>query len=84
VSLRLPQPIAPLHSWIMEPSRIAKIDVETADRTLFILVDGVRVARRGYMGSPQAGTWVSIEPGWEAMDSDEGVIVRHNGVWVHS
>ena len=41
------------------------------------LVDGLRVARRGSIGSPLAGTWVSIEPGWEVMDSDEGVLVRH-------
>jgi hypothetical protein len=46
------------------------------------MVDGLRVARRGSSGSPQAGTWVPIEPGWEVMDSDEGILIRHHGVWV--
>jgi hypothetical protein len=68
----------------MEQSRIANILVETAGRARFIRVDGQRVARRGSGGSPQAGTWVSIEPGWEVMDSDEGILIRHDGVWVHS
>jgi hypothetical protein len=68
----------------MEQSRIANIQVENAGRARFIMVDGLRVARRGSGGSPQAGTWVSIEPGWEVMDSDEGILIRHEGVWVHS
>ena len=76
--LRLPQPIAPGHSRIMEPSRIADIQVENAGRARFIVVDGLRVARRG------SGTWVPIEPGWEVLDSDEGILIRHHGVWVHS
>jgi hypothetical protein len=58
-------PIAPVHSRIMEQRRIAKIQVETSDRARFIMADGVRVARRGSGGSPQAGTWMPIEPGWE-------------------
>ena len=69
---------------MMELSRIADIQVENAGKARFIRVDGLRVARRGSIGSPQAGTWVSIEPGWEVMDSDEGILVRHYGVWVHS
>jgi hypothetical protein len=62
----------------MEQSRIANIQVENAGKARFIMVDGLRVARRG------SGTWESIEPGWEVMDSDEGILIRHNGVWVHS
>jgi hypothetical protein len=61
----------------MEPSRIANIQVETSGKARFIMVDGLRVARRG------SGTWVSIESGWEVMDSDEGILIHH-GVWVHS
>jgi hypothetical protein len=61
----------------MEHSR-RNIRVENAGKARFIMVDGVRVARRG------SGTWVSIESGWEVIDSDEGILIRHNGVWVHS
>ena len=61
---------------------MAKVKIERTSKDAFIVVDGVRVARRGYPGSQQAGTWVSIEPGWEVMDSDEGILIRHNGEWV--
>jgi hypothetical protein len=36
-------------------------------KDFFVVIDGVRIARRGYPGTPQAGTWVSIEPGWEVV-----------------
>ena len=29
---------------------------------VFIVVDGVKIARRGYPNTPQAQTWVSLEP----------------------
>jgi hypothetical protein len=31
-------------------------------------IDGVRIAQRGLPGSPQAKTWVSLEPGWKVTD----------------
>ena len=75
---RLPQPIAPVHSRVLDdPSRIAKIEVQNAGKARFIVVDGLRVARR------VSGNWVSIEAGWEVIDSDEGILIRHDGVWVH-
>ena len=30
---------------------------------MFVVVDGLKIARRGYPDTPQAGTWVSIETG---------------------
>jgi hypothetical protein len=62
---------------------MASVKIEKTAKDVFVVVDGVRVARRGYSGSQQVGAWVSIEPGWEVMDSDEGILIRHNGVWVH-
>ena len=62
---------------------MAKVKIEKTNKDVFVVVDGVRVARRGYPGSPQARTWVSVEPGWEVLDSDEGIIIRHNGVAVN-
>jgi hypothetical protein len=60
---------------------MAKVQVETSGRDIFVVVDGVRVARRGHLDMPQeAGTWVSIEYGWEVTDSDEGILIRHKGV----
>ena len=54
-------------------------------KDLFVEVDGVRVARRGHPNSPQAGTWISLEPGWQVFDGEnfESVTVRFNDVQVH-
>jgi len=35
---------------------------------VFVVLDGVRIARRGYPGTPEAGTWVSLVPGWIVRD----------------
>jgi hypothetical protein len=44
------------------------------------LFDGVRIAKRGEPGTPQAGTWVSLEPGYEVTggtsDQDPLVVIR--------
>ena len=52
---------------------------------MFVVVDGVRIARRGYPGTSQAGTWVSLEPGWEVVDDGRRntIAIKHNGVSVH-
>jgi hypothetical protein len=48
--------------------------VEPAGRNLYLLMDGRRVARRGRPGTLQARTWVSLEPGLEAVDLPDGDI----------
>jgi hypothetical protein len=52
---------------------------------LFVLLDGLKIAKRGHPGTPQAGTWVSIEPGYEVRDMSGGakIEVRRFGVLVH-
>jgi hypothetical protein len=51
----------------------------------FVEVDGVRIAQRGFPNSPQAGTWVSIEPGWEVVGSEDPdtIAIRYNRANVH-
>ena len=45
---------------------------------LYLFVDGVKIAKRGQPGTPQAGTWVSVAAGWEAIDEAGGgsILVR--------
>jgi hypothetical protein len=50
---------------------------------IFIIVDGVKIARRGYPNTPQARTWVSLEPGWEVRGSHEEIEILRRGVRVH-
>ena len=52
---------------------------------MFVVVDGEKIARRGYPGTPQARTWISLEPGWEVLDGDglKSILITQNGVRVH-
>jgi hypothetical protein len=43
----------------------------------FIMADGLKIARRGYAGTSEEGTWVTIESGWEVKDVEGG-----EGIWV--
>jgi len=45
----------------------------------------VKIARRGYPGTPQAGTWVSLEPGWEVVGPEglERIGISYKGAKVH-
>jgi hypothetical protein len=40
------------------------VDIELDGEEIFVVVDGVRVARRGHPATPQARTWVALEPGF--------------------
>ena len=38
--------------------------IESDGDDLFVVYNGKRIAKRGHPGTPQAWTWVSIEPGY--------------------
>ena len=52
---------------------------------LFVVVDGVKIAKRGKPGTPQAKTWISLEPGWTVRGApDLGHIeIEYDSVRVH-
>ena len=64
---------------------MADIKVSKDGKDLFVVVNGVRIAKRGYPYTPHAGTWVSIEPGWEVLDGEnlESILIKHNDISVH-
>ncbi len=39
---------------------------------LFVLVDGMKIAKRGLPGTPQAETWIMLEPGWTVRSVNGG------------
>ena len=49
---------------------------------LFVVVNGVKVAKRGRPGTAQANTWVSLGPGWTVLDRNypEEIEVMFEGV----
>ena len=44
----------------------AQLEIDRTDA--FVVYNGVRIAKRGQPNSPQAGTWVSLEPGFRVFD----------------
>jgi hypothetical protein len=46
---------------------------ENGEAVISIEFDGRRIAKRGHPDSPQARTWVSLEPGFNVYDGPGGV-----------
>jgi hypothetical protein len=69
-----------------EMKKVRQVQISCPDgQNLFVEADGVRIAHRGRPGTPQAGTWVSIEPGWEVIDASDGgsILIKQGDVTVH-
>jgi hypothetical protein len=53
-------------------------------RLLYVRLDGRRIAVRGRPGTPQARTWVSLEPGYRVLDApNREIVIEYNGARVH-
>jgi hypothetical protein len=61
----------------------AMIEYNGAD--MFVLIEGRRIAKRGRPGTPQAGTWIVLEPGFVIHGDPnlENIIVEFSAVSVH-
>jgi hypothetical protein len=71
---------------VKKPTRVSvQVVEENGDEDMCVVVDGVRIAKRGHPETPHAGQWVSIEQGWEVRDDKRKryIEIRHNGVRVH-
>jgi hypothetical protein len=52
---------------------------------LFVLIDGVKIAKRRAPGTAQVMTWIMLEPGWIVRDVERGnaIEVRYEGAMIH-
>jgi hypothetical protein len=50
-------------------------------KDIFVIIDGVKIAKRGRPGSSQARAWVSLEPGWKVTGTDQ-IDIEWSGVRV--
>jgi hypothetical protein len=50
---------------------------------LFVILDGVKIAVRGAPGTPQAGLWISLEPGYTVHMTETEVVVEHDKPRLH-
>jgi hypothetical protein len=51
----------------------------------FVLVDGVKIAKRDRRGTAHANMWIMLEPGWIVRDVHQGkaIEVRFEGASIH-
>ena len=49
---------------------MAEASMESDGTDVFVVYSGIRIAKRGDPNTPQAGTWVSLEPGYRVFDKD--------------
>ncbi len=52
---------------------------------IFVIVDGVKIAKRTALAAAYAGIWIMLEPGWIVRDAERGtgVEVRFEGARIH-
>jgi hypothetical protein len=49
---------------------VAEASIESDGIDVFVVYDGVRIAKRGAPNTEQAGIWVSLKPGYRVFDKD--------------
>jgi hypothetical protein len=56
--------------------------IEAIDGEIYVIADGLRVAKRGHPGTAHAGKWIPLEPGYVVIsDADLSVLtIEKNGV----
>jgi hypothetical protein len=61
----------------------SEVKIEKSMRGIFIVVDGVRIARRGQPNTLEAGTWVELVPGWRVTDLGDHLAIHYGEVTLH-
>ena len=65
---------------------MTEASIESDGIDVFVVYNGTRIAKHADPNTPQAGTWVSLEPGYRVYEKDypeklivecEGKIVSH-------
>jgi len=49
-----------------------QVSIECEGSDIFVVADGIKIAKLGHPGTPQANIWVSLEPGWTVRACDDG------------
>jgi hypothetical protein len=67
------------------PNKPMGVKIESDGRDIFVVVDGIKIARRGYPDTPEAGTWVTLVEGWTVTSDDDHdtIEIQHDGRHIH-
>ena len=62
-----------------------QVSIECEGSDIFVIANGVKIAKRGHPGTPQVNTWLSLEPGWTVRACDDGksIEVEHQRQRMH-
>ena len=55
----------------MTKKKVPECIVEITKTDIYVVYDGVRIAERGKPGTPQAKTWISLEPGFAVYNTPD-------------
>jgi len=70
----------------MPRAKTPRCEMVSDGHDIFVVIGGVKIAKRGRPGTLQVKTWISLEPDWRVLDFYEGnqygITVEHNGVRV--
>jgi hypothetical protein len=61
------------------------VKIERDGGDLFLWFDGRRIAKRGHPGTPEAGTWIPLAPGYVVTSNNDHseITIKHDGRQVH-
>jgi hypothetical protein len=62
-----------------------QMSIECEGSDIFVVADGVKIAKLGHSETPQANIWISLEPGWtvRACDDGDSIEVEYNRQRMH-
>ncbi len=55
--------------------------LEPDGNDLYVVVDGLRVAKRGRPGTQAAKAWIPLKPGWTVFDGANGAVQVEHRPW---
>ena len=52
--------------------RVMTVEIQTTKTHMFVVRDGIRIAKHGLPGTPEAGRWVSLHPNYVVSSPADG------------
>ncbi len=57
-------------------AKLESFEIMGDGKDIFIILDGLKIAKRGRYGTPYAKQWISLEPGFVVRDVDGGETIQ--------
>ncbi len=54
----------------MTKATTPKLEIEHAEEGTFLVLDDLRIAKRGAPGTPEEETWMYLEPGYDGFEGE--------------